>query len=124
MRILLVTLVFSPDGVSTASLMTDLALELERCGHEVTVLTTTPHYNHEPESRARQQLQRRWAGLLYTSQLDSIEVQHVKVAQKGRRILSRAFDYLRFHMIGTLAGLLRAGPFDVVLAPTPPLTIG
>ena len=65
MRILLLTLVFSPDSVSTSVLMTELALELKKLGHELTVLTTTPHYNVEPEARQRQPLRRRWGGLLF-----------------------------------------------------------
>jgi colanic acid biosynthesis glycosyl transferase WcaI len=33
-------------------------------------------------------------------------------------------DYARFHAISTLAGLTLAGQYDVILAPSPPLTIG
>jgi colanic acid biosynthesis glycosyl transferase WcaI len=123
-RILLVTLVFSPDGVSTAALMTELAVELQRLGHDVTVVTTTPHYNHEPEAVERQPLKRRWAGLLYESSIGTIPVYHAKVAKKGSRVLSRVFDYARFHAVGSLAPLLKSRRFDVVIAPTPPLTIG
>src|SRR5262249_15548781 len=42
--ILIHTLVFPPDSVSTAYLMGDLASELKKRGHEVKVLTATPHY--------------------------------------------------------------------------------
>ena len=59
-RVLLLTLVFAPDGVSTAVLMTELALELRDLGHEVTVLTTTPHYNVEPEAPAASTVVKRW----------------------------------------------------------------
>jgi colanic acid biosynthesis glycosyl transferase WcaI len=123
-RILLVTLVFSPDGVSTAALMTELAVELQGLGHDVTVVTTTPHYNHEPEAVKRQPMKPRWAGLLYESNVGAIPVYHAKVATKGSRVLSRVFDYARFHAIGSLALLLKSRRFDVVIAPTPPLTIG
>ncbi len=62
-RILLHTLVFAPDGVSTAQLMSELAAELRDLGHEVVVLTTVPHYNADTEARAMQPLRRhrgRW----------------------------------------------------------------
>jgi colanic acid biosynthesis glycosyl transferase WcaI len=123
-RVLLLTLVFAPDGVSTAVLMTELALELKRLGHEVTVLTTTPHYNVEPEARARQPLRKRWGGLLYESEIGGMRVLHASIPVKGSRVGARILDYLRFHAISTVAGLFAVGPFDLILAPSPPLTIG
>lgn len=123
-KILLHTLVFAPDGVSTAQLMTELALELQAQGHEVTVLTSTPHYNVEPEARARQPLTRRWGGLLYTSELNGMSVYHASIPVKGARVGARLLDYLRFHAISTLAGLLAVGQYDILLVPSPPLTIG
>ncbi|CAN5782404.1 glycosyltransferase family 4 protein [soil metagenome] len=123
-KILLLTLVFAPDGVSTSVLMTELALELQALGHEVTVLTTTPHYNVEPEARARQPLARRWGGLLYTSVCQGIPVYHAAIPVKGNRVGARLLDYLRFHAISTVAGLTVAGAYDVLLVPSPPLTIG
>jgi len=123
-KILLLTLVFAPDGVSTAVLMTELAQELQSLGHTVTVLTTTPHYNVEPEARARQPLTRLWGGWLYRSELDGMHVYHAAVQVKGTRIGARWLDYARFHLISTLAGLFSVGHYDVILAPSPPLTIG
>lgn len=123
-RILLLTLVFSPDGVSTAVLMTELAQDLQALGHRVTVLTTTPHYNVEPEARAEQPLKRRWGGLLYESTCRDIPVYHAAMPRKDSRVEGRLLDYIRFHAISTLAGLTVAGGYDVILAPSPPLTIG
>ena len=40
-RVLIHTLIFSPDGVSTAYLYNDIALRLQQSGYEVVVLTTT-----------------------------------------------------------------------------------
>lgn len=124
-RVLLLTLVFAPDGVSTSVLMTELALELRSLGHEIVVLTATPHYNVEPEARARQPLRRRWGGMLYQSDCEGIPVYHASIPVKGSRVGARLLDYARFHAISTLAGLSRlAGDYDVILAPSPPLTIG
>ncbi|MCB9103920.1 MAG: glycosyltransferase family 4 protein [Anaerolineales bacterium] len=124
MRILLLSLVFSPDSVSTSVLMTELALELKHLGHDITVLTTTPHYNVEPEARQRQSLHKRWGGLLHQSDCQGIPVYHAAIPVKGSRVGARLLDYLRFHAISTLAGLTIANPYDVILAPSPPLTIG
>jgi colanic acid biosynthesis glycosyl transferase WcaI len=123
-RILLLTLLFSPDGVSTAELMTELALELKSLGHDLTVLAATPHYNLDVEARARQPLHRHWGGWLYRSRCGGIPVYHAYVPSKGSRVRERLKDYLRFHLISTAAGLLAVGKYDLILAPSPPLTIG
>ena len=123
-KILLLTLVFAPDGVSTAVLMTELAQELQAAGHDVTVLTTTPHYNVEPEARARQPLTPHWGRWLQYSELDGIRVYHAAIPVKGDRVGARLLDYLRFHLISTLAGLFAVGRYDLLLVPSPPLTIG
>ncbi len=123
-RILLLTLVFAPDGVSTSVLMTELAQELQARGHDVTVLTTTPHYNIEPEARAKQPLRRHWGSLLYRSECGSIPVYHAAIPAKGSRVGARLLDYARFHAISTLAGFIATGGYDLILAPSPPLTIG
>ncbi|MCU0490259.1 MAG: glycosyltransferase family 4 protein [Chloroflexaceae bacterium] len=123
-RVLLLSLVFAPDGVSTAVLMTELAQELQACGHELTVLTTTPHYNLEPEARARQPLRPYWGSLLQRSACGDMPVYHAAIPVKGSRVGARMLDYMRFHAVSTMAGLVATGRYDVVLAPSPPLTIG
>ena len=123
-HILLLTLVFAPDSVSTSVLLSQLAQDLQALGHTVTVLTTTPHYNVEPEARQRQPLTRRWLGWLYTSEYSGMSIYHATIPIKGSRVGARLLDYLRFHFVSTLAGLIQAGKYDVILAPSPPLTIG
>ena len=44
-KLLIHSIVFSPDGVSTAYLYNDIALGFKNAGYDVEVLTTTPHYN-------------------------------------------------------------------------------
>ena len=46
-NVLILSLVFPPDSVSTAQIMGSLAEELQYLGHDVTVVTTTPHYNRD-----------------------------------------------------------------------------
>jgi colanic acid biosynthesis glycosyl transferase WcaI len=123
-RILLHSLVFPPDGVSTAYIMADLAIELKRLGHTVTVLTTTPHYNLDQNALAHQPLQKLWAGWLFYSKYEGMPVWHVKLPMKGHRVWKRALDYVRFHFLSFLASLWTIGPQDIVIATSPPLTIG
>ena len=53
-RILIHSLVFSPDGVSTAYLFNDIALALKNEGFDVIVLSTTPHFNVVQEQLSEQ----------------------------------------------------------------------
>jgi colanic acid biosynthesis glycosyl transferase WcaI len=123
-HILFVSYFFTPDNLSTAVLMAELAQDLQALGHRITVVTTTPHYNLTPEALAQQPLRPRWGRWLQESELHGIRVLHVQVAPKGSRVWARAFDYVRYHGIGTLAGWLLVKKPDVLLAPSPPLTIG
>jgi colanic acid biosynthesis glycosyl transferase WcaI len=105
--------------------MAELAQDLHKTyGHRVTVVTTTPHYNPLPEALARQPRRPRWGRWLQESELDGIQVLHVQVAPKGSRVWARAFDYLRYHGLGTLAGWWLVDKPDILLVPSPPLTIG
>lgn len=122
-KVLLHSLVFSPDGVSTAYLMTELALELKRLGHQVTVLTTTPHFNVTQDASNHRFMQKRWLGLIYYSEIDNIPIWHVKLPLKGDRIWMRVFDYIRFHLISLLVAFLKIGTQDIVISTSPPLTI-
>lgn len=123
-RVLLHSLVFSPDGVSTAYLMADLAIELKKLGHEVSVLSTTPHYNIDQSALYRQPLRRYWGGWVYRSQLQDIPVWHVAVPMKGKRVWRRAFDYVRFHIVSLLLCVRAIGKHDVIIATSPPLSMG
>jgi putative colanic acid biosynthesis glycosyltransferase WcaI len=123
-RVLLHSQVFAPDGVSTAYLMTDLARELKRIGHHVTVLTTTPHYNVDAPAAARQPLHRRALGIWWVSELDGVRVWHVKQWPKGNRVWARAFDFIAFHLVSLFLGYFVIGRQDIVITTSPPLTIG
>lgn len=123
-HILLLTLVFAPDGVSTSVLMSELALGLQEQGHKVTVLTTTPHYNVEPEARSRQPLQKRWGRWLWQSDYQGVAAYHAAIPSKGSKIETRLLDYARFHLISTLAGMILVESYDLIITPSPPLTIG
>ena len=44
-RILLLTLYFKPDMAANAVIMTELAEDLAKLGHQITVITSMPHYH-------------------------------------------------------------------------------
>ena len=121
-RVLVLSLVFPPDAVSTAQIMGELCLDLRAHGHQVTVVTTTPHYNRDVEAEKRQPLTR--SGLLHKSEFGDITVYHCPMPRKGASLFGRAIAWLWFHLLSTVTALAVARECDVVLAPSPPLTIG
>lgn len=121
-RILIHSIVFKPDGVSTAYLYADLVSELRKAGHEITVLTSTPHYNEVKEALVSQPLKKRRGGLFYTSKYDGVDVYHIPM-YKSKSTIKRIFGFVKFHLLSIGLGL-SLKKFDVVLSPSPPLTIG
>jgi colanic acid biosynthesis glycosyl transferase WcaI len=123
-RVLILSLVFRPDNVSTAQIMGELAVDLKARGHNVFVITTVPHYNEDVEAMAEQPLQAYLGKLLQRSDYRGIEVLHTWMPRKGKNKLFRIVAWIGFHVISTLAGVFSRFKPDVILAPSPPLTIG
>ncbi len=124
MNILLLTLVFPPDSVSTAQIMGDLACDLRSCGHSVTVLTTTPHYNRDLEEEAKQPLANCWGPLLRRSDFRGIPVYHTIMPRKSSSVFLRLLAWAGFHKLSTFVGIVIVPKPDIIIAPSPPLTIG
>lgn len=123
-NILILTLVFPPDSVSTAQIMGELAVDLGRRGHHVTVLSTIPHYNRDLENERHQPLRPKWGPVLRQSDYHGMTVYHAFMPTKGQSILFRLLSWLFFHLISVIAGLMVVPRPSVIIAPSPPLTIG
>lgn len=121
-KILIHSIVFNPDGVSTAYLYNDIALRFKAEEYDVEVLTTTPHYNVLEEERARQPLKARLAGLYYTSDFHGIKVIHVP-QKKYKSTLLRMLGFVYWHFLSFVIMLFKK-KISVILSPSPPLTIG
>ena len=63
-KVLIHSLIFSPDGVSTAYLYNDIALRFQKEGYEVVVLSTTPHFNVVKEEVQEHCITHSWFCLL------------------------------------------------------------
>jgi colanic acid biosynthesis glycosyl transferase WcaI len=120
--ILILSLVFPPDQVSTAQIMGDIASDLTEHGHHVTVISTIPHYN-PPSGEHAPILQKHWDSLVQKSRFNGVDVLHTYMMRKRRGILSRAASYLLFHFLSLLVGLFAVEKPDIIIAPSPPLTI-
>ncbi len=121
-KILIHSLVFSPDGVSTAYLYNDIALSFKEAGYEVSVLTTTPHFNILQEEKNKQPLKKKALGLYYESDFHDIKVKHV-YQKKYKRTIRRILGFIYWHLISFFLGLSEKN-VDIILSPSPPLTIG
>ena len=121
-KVLIHTLIFSPDGVSTAYLYNDIALAFQNKGYEVVVLSTTPHFNVVDEQLAEQPMKWGVWGLFKKSCYKGIEVYHVP-QKKFKSTLLRLIGFVYWHIVSFFVGLSIKN-VDVILSPSPPLTIG
>lgn len=121
-KLLIHSLVFSPDGVSTAYLYNDIALAFRKAGWEVVVLTATPHFNLVEEQIEAQPLKWKVPGFCKVSSFNGIKVYHVP-QKKFKSTLLRLFGFAYWHIVSFCIGL-GIKNVDVILSPSPPLTIG
>lgn len=112
MKILLINQTFHPDVVATAQHLTDLALELVKAGHEVTVLTSRRSYLDSAILFSKREIFR------------GIQILRVKALSFGRsNRLSRILDAL-FMNLAFAWNLLWLPRFDKYLALTSPPLVG
>ena len=121
-RILIHSIVFSPDGVSTAYLYNDIALGLVENGFDVVVLTTTPHYNLIQSQLENQPLFKKVFGLYYVSFFNGIQVYHIPL-KKYKSTLKRIISFVYWHIASLIFGLTLKR-INFILSPSPPLSIG
>lgn len=124
MKVLIPSLVYPPDNVSTAHVVGRLALELRKAGHEVVVLTSTPHYHPGDVAAWRRAPDRVLGPLVLRSRADGVVAYHVWMPGKANPVPVRLLSWVWFHLVTTLLGLFAARGTDIILAPSPPLTIG
>ncbi len=119
MRVLFLTQYFLPETGATTNRIVSLANGLQSNDHDVVVVTAKP--NH-PEGVIRKGYRGR--GLVHDVQ-EGIPTVHTWVyADPKKSLLTRLGNYLSF-MCSSVVGAIRArGPFDVVIASSPPLFVG
>jgi colanic acid biosynthesis glycosyl transferase WcaI len=123
-HVLVLTLVFPPDAVSTAQIMGELTADLVAAGHRVSVVTTTPHYNRDEDAIARQPLAPWWGRLVQRSTLAGAAVYHTAMPQKTASVPKRLLAWAIFHVLSLVVGVTTVRRVDVIVAPSPPLTMG
>lgn len=119
MRILFITTYFLPDSAANAVIMTHLAEDLAGLGHQVTVLTTVPHYDRNRVPAAYRGRLWAWEGRA------GLRVCRLRlyVPERKNWIAGRLASYASWNLLSAAAGLLAPRP-DIVFIPSPPLTNG
>jgi colanic acid biosynthesis glycosyl transferase WcaI len=116
MRIHAVLSYYKPDGGAAATLFPLLCEELVKLGHEVTVLTTVPHY---PSGRVPDAY--RWWKNRFSEE-NGVKVVRVGLPSVDRsKLAARLYQFVAFQVGVTQAGLHR--DFDVLLTHTPALEV-
>ena len=121
-RVLIHSIVFSPDGVSTAYLYNDIALGLVDNGFDVVILTTTPHYNLIESELVKQPIAKKLFGLYYQSDFKGIQVYHIPL-KKYKSTVKRLMSFVYWHILSLFIGF-SIKKINFVLSPSPPLSIG
>lgn len=116
--VLIHTLIFPPDQVSTSYLYGDITQKLLKSGYEVVVLTTFPHYNFEGNFKDNSRSGIFWRKTDYFGS----RVYHFPQS-KSESNLIRGIYILLFH-IAFIFKALTIKKFDYILTPSPPITSG
>lgn len=118
MHVLIVTNYFAPEGGAAAVRLTRLAKQLVARGHEVTVLTSLPHY---PQGRIQDGYRGRFSR---TEQVDGIRVVHTwLLTTRSPRISRKLVSQISFMLTALLRGLGLPRP-DVLLVEGQPVFTG
>lgn len=120
-RVRIFSIVFPPDGVSTAQLLGEIAEDLVAAGYGVEVVTTRPHYNRDSAAELARPIRWRWHRLYGTSDAGNVRAIHVNMPSKAHTAVGRIFQWLWFHL-GSLVACFRGGA-DVALTVSPPPTV-
>jgi glycosyltransferase involved in cell wall biosynthesis len=91
-------------------------------GYEVVVLTTTPHFNLIEKDLRRQPLKRCLLGMYYESNYKGIIVKHIP-QKKFKSSVLRILGFVYWHIASLILGFFEKR-VQLLLSPSPPLTIG
>ncbi len=115
MRIVIHTQFYPPEMGAPQARLSDLAGRLRGMGHEVVVLAAVPNY---PTGRIFPDSPRGY----HREEIDGITVHRSRIIPSNApALVPRLVSYLSFALSSLAAGLLKAGPADLVITESPPL---
>ncbi len=104
MKILLMNQFFWPDSAATSQLLTDLAVEMDKRGHEVHVICAGGNY-----------------AVASDEQQPPVKIHRLRAFPFSRSKLGRVLSYLSFYVSAAWRGLTLPQPDLVITLTTPPL---
>ena len=119
MRLLVITPHFEPDTAPTGIIVTSLVEQWAKQGHQIEVITSLPWYEkHEIENH--------WKGRLFRrEEQKSVTVTRLHpFPQNKNKLFRRLISFLAFSFLAVIVSLFKKGPFDNVVAISPPLSLG
>jgi len=118
MRILFLAQCYAPEDVSAAVLITELASDLAKRGHQVSVVTGAPSYPHGRVFKG-------YRNCLYQIEtLNSVRVIRTwSYISPSKKIWPRLFHYGTYSLTAFYGGLAAGRP-DVLISFSPPLPLG
>lgn len=122
--ILLHTLLFPPDATANAYIIGDIALELQKYGHSITVITTSPHYSILQDNLDIQPFTDGDKSWYKKSRFHGMECYHIVVPSEKGNIVQRLMTYINFHRFTLKLSKEKNIKADVVITQSPPLSIG
>src|SRR6266487_1665345 len=111
MQILLLIIQFPPDVNSTGILMAKLCAGLQARGHQISVLTSFPHYE---KFRVWSEYRGKVAQRAYENRMDVLRL-CVYASGAKQRMSHRLLSYLSFCAMATIAGIVSRRSHDVIL---------
>ncbi|MBC8364711.1 MAG: glycosyltransferase family 4 protein [Actinobacteria bacterium] len=119
MRLLVITPHLSPDTAPTGVVVSRIVGEFAAAGHDIHVVTSLPWYReHRVEEGWRGRFLRR--GVEGSASVVRLQ----PFAGRKERLVGRALGFAAFSGAAALAAVAARGPFDAVMALSPPLTLG
>ena len=118
MRITILHMRYRPDLTGTGPLVAELASDLASRGEEVTVITTFPHYGKRPASPE-------YGRGIFSRRIENgVSIRRtLAFPYASGTVAGRALDYSMYMGLSVASGLGGARP-DVLLAVSPPMTVG
>ena len=122
MRILVHSLTFPPDNISTGKLVSEIANGLSLSGHDVVALVSTPQYNPDADAEKDQPLEK-ISRSMYKSKFKDVDVFHIQSNVRSHKKIRRAFQWVKYHLSSIKFLIKKRKSFDKILVFSYPPTM-
>ena len=119
MKILILTQYFPPEVGASQNRLYNLAVQLQRKGADVTILTAMPNY---PQMKVHEAYRKKW--YVY-EEMNGLKVHRCWIYVKtSKSLFPRLMNYFSFVFTSIVTGLIKLGGFDYIYCDSPPLFLG